>query len=788
MPAAVAAGAATAAAAAGAFQYNRKNYLFDATLRFQRYTSGYQFAIEQAAQYREDIRDFTELTVAKQDIYTIIGTVFMMLTFQLILAGRLGIYGPAPPGWMMGLYFGNITTGLMFLMTMIWLSLHASARATAGGAHMLTRSVRLPVPSPKQLDKARKTGNSFEKQRVTDTFRVPFVAPAPKDTSDAVDTEKGAVAAGKRRMPRWYQDEQRELGGSGTGGAPGPDATPEHFELYRGLQQEWWCHETYVRVGALFFMSHWLTAAALYTQCHAFSELRALWVSWSITPIFCVAHWCLLKIDILPNNRTRLQRFAWENVHPWMPLVSCFAMSWEYSSVPAGGGWRALIYVLAWICYSSQFLWILKLYDLAEPVQQGEHADAPGQAWWPEDWSVPPAFNGALCLVAPPKTLEPGQVCLQLEMHAAKGPKGATAPLRKQRQVSPQLFPWKMFRGAIIVAIAIWFFIMCGRIWEERHGERYLLKTEGRQIRFPAHVQGGVAPWTRAGTPGEMAHTGGSDRRLGDEVSIVAQRLASVLGPLSETMKVQELHPAVAAAFLAPRRAKVSWPAGLAPSILASKGENIVAALATNRRGVIMTLPTAGAEVSTSSFDLAGIEQLGDVVGASWGSNGLLVSTSLGSIVECSGLPVSGSWPCRQVGSALPTGGSSVTAASAVRVPGTKVIRAAVSFASDAMVSLFEAGEDGEWLPTGEVQLRGTEGHVALHLSFSKAADELLVSSHDGSSMKWRIGEVEPVLEDAPQRSAAVWHAACSLEDGRIVRLATKGLAMVPELLLSSKA
>ena len=77
--------------------------------------------------------------------------------------------------------------------------------------------MRLPIPTPKQLDKAeillltgilqqlfgfffegldsrsgrfpcskrlrieaRRTGNMFEKQRVTDIFRVPFVVPAPK--------------------------------------------------------------------------------------------------------------------------------------------------------------------------------------------------------------------------------------------------------------------------------------------------------------------------------------------------------------------------------------------------------------------------------------------------------------------------------------------------------------------------------------------------------------------------------------------------------------------------------
>lgn len=809
-----AAGAAASLTFRGAFKYNRANYLFDANLRFQRYTSGYQFAVDQAAQYREDIRDFTELTVGRQDMYTVLGALFIFLSFQLLIAGRLGIYGPAPPGWMMGLYLGNSCIALMFGVTAVWLSLHAAARAASGGAQMLTRSVRLPVPTTKQLDKARASGNAFEKQRITDMFRVPFVAPAPKEAAPVVDLESGEKSMAKekgsdRRMPKWYQDERKMLEGHQTGHSPCKESTPEHFELYRGLQTEWWCHETYVRVGVLYFMTHWLTAVTLYSQCHCFAELRALWPAWSVTPLFCVSNWVLLKIDILPHNHTKLYAFPFQHFHMLMPIVTVFAMSWEYSAVPPGGGWRALIYVLQWFCYASQFLFAIKIYDLAEPAFQDEHPDTPGVAWWPEDWCVPPAFNGAVYLVAPPRTLEPGATCLQVEMQAAKGPRGESAPLRKQRQAHAQMFPWKIFRGALIVAILIWLFIIGGRIWEECHGERYLLKTEGRQIHYPAYVQPGVSSWTRAGRV-EMSHAGGSERRVAaegnSEIIAVAKELLVAMNSLSSSLrwiekKHQEsgLNRAQTSAALTALHADVAWPTGFLPEILVSKGDRNLVAMAKNRHAAMIHLP-AHTEVTAENkakvhewagwipFTFTDIDNLGDVVGASWNSASFILTMSSGAVAECVGMPSAGVLPCRQLGPRILTAGSSIKAASAARVPGSRLIRAAVAFAGEASVALLETMEDGnEWMPAGEIQIRSARGKVPLHFSFSAAADELLISSQDGQTEKWPLAEQPLMPLAALPQTGAKWHAACTLSDGRVAVLATRGFDHGVELLLSSK-
>lgn len=802
---------AAAGAATTAFKYNRVNYLWDATLRFNRYVTGYQFAIAQAQQYRDDIRDFTELTVSKQETYTIMGTVFMILNVMLMLSGRLGIFGPAPPGWVMGLYWGHATTALCFLLTMIWLSVHATGRCMSGGAVMLTRHVRLPLPTAKQLDKARKTGNSFEQQRVGDTFRVPFVAPAPRLSEEAnIDLELGITApkaspsrASTRRMPRWYLDEQSELQGSNAGPNAGRgDVNPTHFELYRGLQQEWWCHETYVRVGMLYFMSAWLTAVNLYTQCHCFSELRALWPAWAITPLFCTMNWIVLQIELCPNNRTRLERFRMEHVYPWMPVVSCFGMSFEYSSVHSGGGWRALIYVCAWCCYAIQFLWIVKLYDLAEPTEQGEHPDVTG-AWWPEEWFVPPAFNRSIYLVAAPKALGRGSpTCLQIEMKQAKGMPGAEAPALKQRRVSPQLFPWRVFRGALFSSIAAWVLIIIGRIWEQCHGERMFMKQEGREVRFPATAQGFVTPWTRRGHRDEMAHSGGSDRRLesqrsktepAEELQEVAQELFFELSLLSGSLaEKRNIFPRPIATPATLRNE--AWPAGFIPSFLASgpgPGHLVVAVARDRTQGVLLDFGPSPERnpglTSRTAFHFRGLPD-GEILATSWGASGLVVTTSgrtSGKVIiaECSGLPVAGTWSCEEIGAALPVEtGSVVTAA---RVPGTTVTRAAVSFADDSAVALFESTPNGnEWFPTGEVSVPNMNGHE-LQLSFSSSSDALLISQHDGSLMHWRLSEPDPVLAVAPQ-APGVWGAACSLPDGTFLRLLAPSEGAAPQLVRNS--
>lgn len=127
-------GAAAAAVAAGAFGYNRENYLYDAEFRFERFAAAREYANQQTDQYREDIRALAGLTVKKNTLWCVTSTLCMALCVALYCAGRLGLHGPSPPAWIMGLWLTNNAAAFAFMALCIFLSIHASFRAQASGA------------------------------------------------------------------------------------------------------------------------------------------------------------------------------------------------------------------------------------------------------------------------------------------------------------------------------------------------------------------------------------------------------------------------------------------------------------------------------------------------------------------------------------------------------------------------------------------------------------------------------------------------------------------------------
>lgn len=799
MPCIAEAAAAAYAAGTEAFKYNRENYMFDNALRFGRFMAQYQNVQAQVEMYRDDIRDLTAFTVTKQDTYHTVGTIFFVLNFQLIMAGRLGVHGPSPPGWIMGLYWTNICSALMFLVTFTWMAMHASARATAGSAYMLTRNVRIPIPTPKMLDKARTTGNSFERQRVSDMFRIPFAMPAPKEPYVEEDPEAGSpskATSDQRRMPKWYQDEVKELQEEGDT-APAT-SNPEHFELYRGLQEEWWSHDVYSRIGVLYFMSHWLTAAAIYSMCHVFSELRILWSAWSVTACFVVAHYCLLTLDIVnPPREGGLMSLPVEKVFPYMPVIACLGMSIDYSVLQPSVFWQALIYFLSWICYVLQFVWGLRLYELAAPKEQQEVSERPGQPWWPSEWHLPPAFADTVYMVAAPKHLEPGHTCLMQEMRAGRGTKRQEAAVKKARPAQPSQFPWKLFRGACITTISMRTLIMVGRVFEHVNGEKQLLKPENRHNRWPTHVQPWVAPWSRKGQRNEWCHAGGCDRRLSARgqggVAEMAHQLMAALGPIAEALEAPRAADLLVELEPAPLLgSEVRWPAGLQPTLLASGGRSI-AALTPWRRGAMLHLDEERSGfVAAEEFLLEGIEPLGDIVGVSLGQAGLVVTTASGILAECAGMPARGAWSCQQVGGKLPLAGIALKAGVACRVADTGRLRAAVVLdEEEGGLLLLDADGDGAgpWLPSGEVRLLLPAGQ-APQLSLTASGEELLIAAGDGEVLKWPFMGGQPLKVARAESLGAVaprtWHGACSLDGDRVAHLATPADGAAPLLYISA--
>lgn len=466
MTAMVGAGAAAAGAAAAVgggvakevFDYNRENYMFDSEMRFQRFTAVRGFMNAQFAQYREDIRGMTELTAAKMDMNWTAGTLFMCVCAALSDAGRIGMHGAAPPGWLMALYSGHIFTCILYMATAMWLALHASMRAQCGALSLLTRKVRLPIPSMAQLDAARNFGSGFERQKLGDMFRVPFMshpqsAPELPEAGEETKPLKGGKAwkakdpgsdfnsTGRATVPSWVRDEQvvdKGLGEPATGEEDDEDRVtdtelPEHFKLYAQAQNEWWPYEIYARIMLLYGVMQFLFAVAYYSLGTAISELRGFWISWSLPGMFIAVQILILRLDTLQDvkGQTYLPHLEWAgHIAPYL-AVAASTLEYRYTYNP-------VVVTISWClvlaCFFGHGLFTLRLLDIAWPHfwQEQDPPENPGHPWWPASWRMPPRFAKSIWIVAPPKQLEPGMTDMGNEAKALKESGGGVACRRRK--------------------------------------------------------------------------------------------------------------------------------------------------------------------------------------------------------------------------------------------------------------------------------------------------------------------------------------------------------------------
>jgi len=440
------AGVAAAGAAAtgvGLWSYNRGNYLYDAEFRFERFNAKREYAIGQTEQYRNDLRMLSALTAKKNNTYAVIASLDMALCIALYCAGRLGLHGPSPPGWIMGLWLTTNAASFSFMALAILLALHAAFRAQAASVHLLTRKIRVPVPTLKQLDKARRFSSEFEHQYASDMFRVPYLSnpgvPKTDETSANVagSANRARTASPSRRSKAskastWIREEfETDKAGTVSGLAPGSalgsNAAPEHFRLYAAVQKEWFQHDVYARVCLLLGFTAFVQSLSYYGLGHIVVELRAFWVSHATVFVIEVLHVLLLRFDII-QGRVKKDKDRTPAFFIWLgPLSVAFAtvgMSIDFRvefSIPA--------IILTWICifgaYISQFCYQLRLLELILPDDQKnslEMEESPGESWWPKDWRCPSAFAHVLYFVAPPTRLQPGQFDIAREVK--EGPQG----------------------------------------------------------------------------------------------------------------------------------------------------------------------------------------------------------------------------------------------------------------------------------------------------------------------------------------------------------------------------
>mmetsp|Transcript_125707 Transcript_125707/g.367288 ORF Transcript_125707/g.367288 Transcript_125707/m.367288 type:complete len:907 (+) Transcript_125707:108-2828(+) len=518
--------------------YNRANYKFDQTLRWQRFTTGRKMAIAQVGMFRQDCTDLAAVAQQKMKVYSPILTMSLGYCITVFVEGRSGLKFPGPPVFVSGIYLQCLGVGFAFMTLATWLVFHAAIRAQVASVQLRTRIVRLPVPTQWQLDGARKLLSTWEENNPYDMFKVPFVMPNsadPKGHADVQETEAppqgkvqkggaGKAAAGKpsagkpssskgakvestdvspahsvrmpgatKGAPGWVEKEMAHKEqfpkASGDGKSEEPEFL-EHFELLRQAQKEYWGAEAYCRVCFLFGMMHLIHAFGYWLVLHCIAELAMVWCANVCAAGLTAGVWLMFRLDVLPDHGGCMP------IEAAGPFVTAIALTMMYT----GHYTESVIDIsraVAVLVLIMHILWTFRLYSVAKPantVTPSEHAKESGGRLFNESaacalpsW-LPRAFQHCTYLVAPPK---PKRQMEQEMRDRVAGERPADVESEGHLKQDPiakvDMTPWYYTRAVLFAVLVGWLILLTGRIVEATMGERMLVTNPG------------APPWTRTG-------------------------------------------------------------------------------------------------------------------------------------------------------------------------------------------------------------------------------------------------------------------------------------------------
>jgi len=415
-----------------------------------------------------------------------------------------------------------------FMTLSIWLCWHAAMRAQVAMVQLRTRQVRLPVPTQRQLDSARKILSTYEEQGIYDMFRLPFVMPQSGDAPPGVeeskfDTEglKGGyqhaglpgVAAKMKGKVKDLQDETggdlKEVGHAArmpgfTSGAPywvqkeveardempkaspsgfGNEAPPEpyaHFEAIRQAQKDYWCAEAYARVTFLFGFMHLIQSFAYWLPIHCIGELGLVWGAMVCSSCLTSAVWIMFRMDVIPSHGGCFP------IELGGPFIEAISLAFAYTHHPT----QSVIDVSRAVAILVLFMQIgqtIRLYVVSQPgngspelgsaKESGERLFNQSASCESPTW-LPSAFQTVSYLVAPPKTKA------QIDKEKKSREYGE---LMEDPMVNVDMTPWFYVRTLLFVTAISWFVLLTGRVVECIMGERMIVTNPG------------LPPWSRVG-------------------------------------------------------------------------------------------------------------------------------------------------------------------------------------------------------------------------------------------------------------------------------------------------
>lgn len=495
------------------WNYNRANYKYDQGLRWARYTTGRKMAVAQVGVFRQDVSDLASVAMVKLRTYGPLLGLVQTVCVTVFVEGRSGLKFPGPPVFISGVYLQCLGIGFSFATLATWLVFHAALRAQVMAVQLRTRKVRVPVPTQRQLDSARKILSTWEEQNVYDMFRLPFVMPNGADSPDEEEDEgpqgaekqykedakkgkkgkkeKGTFPQFEGRLPgltpgnpTWIDKEmetrkQHPKASPSGNGCEGPVEPFEHFELVRAAQKEYWGCEAYCRVCFLIAMMHLIQAFSYWITLHNIAELGMVWCANMGAAGLTAAVWAMFRLDVLPEYGGC---FPIESAGPFVTAITlslAYAHTATQTIIDIARGLGIGIVIM-------QLLWTIRLYIVARPTgarPSHQAREAGGRlfnnsaACEVPSW-LPHAFQHCTYLIAPPKT----KAQLAQEKEDREGNSIKEDPLK-----DVDMTPWYYVRTLLFLTMAGWIVQLAGRSIECAMGERMLMANPGQ------------APWTRVG-------------------------------------------------------------------------------------------------------------------------------------------------------------------------------------------------------------------------------------------------------------------------------------------------
>lgn len=328
-----------AGAASSLFGYNRQNFMFDKGQQQERVYFGQEMRVKRYELYREDIRDLTDLTVSKMDLYLIVNTL------QLLFCAELFTEGVPQPGkspfWLLWLFAASCAGAVMYFVLSIWLGMHASVAAHSFGVRMLTQFVRLPVPSTRQIHAASAKAQDFESAGISALFRIPVLQQQLRRMNVALGQPSSALGDGV------FDSQAPEEGQGAENGPPSGLRLPGHFlpevereraemqahiQLYRQLQANWQAYDAYSRVCMAMGTNQLLQAMCHYCLGVLLQETNTGWAGFVCMVLLGDQAWLLTRLDVLISPSMLYLCRAMQQLPPLLALLCLTAhrtRSWK---------------------------------------------------------------------------------------------------------------------------------------------------------------------------------------------------------------------------------------------------------------------------------------------------------------------------------------------------------------------------------------------------------------------------------------------------------------------------